>query len=367
MAAKPIILADHTFLARENLRPAPEPCEDGWRTGEDPDSFEWWYFDAEFNDGTSAVIIFSTKEPVMRSGPLRPTVRVTITPGRTRGPLEQVGTFERRDFKAQVSHCEVEIGPKNSIRSDDERYEVHAEAGGLAVDLTFTRRLPPWRPDCGKMYFGHEGGPYFAWLAAVPFATVEGSLTYDGASHPVADGIGYHDHNWGNVDLPKVFSHWYWGRAYIGEYSLIFVEMVASRAYGGQRIPIYMLARGGEIVAGRIAPLGFRRLARERDPARVGSAWRYPRSIDFPWITEDGAIQISLRAPRVINSRRLIKMIPRFNLIPWWKRLLLILFFKGHYFRFQAEGRLVVNFNDGRRDIHARRGGTALYELAILS
>ena len=34
-------------------------------------------------------------------------------------------------------------------------------------------------------------------------------------------GVGYHDHNWGNVGLMKVVNDWYWARGQAGPYSVI--------------------------------------------------------------------------------------------------------------------------------------------------
>ena len=43
---------------------------------------------------------------------------------------------------------------------------------------------------------------------------------------------------------------WYWGRAHIGDYTLIFVEQIATKAYGSQRLPVFMLAKGDKILIG---------------------------------------------------------------------------------------------------------------------
>ena len=48
-------------LQREGLRETPEIWEDGLRLAPKPGNFEWWYFDAHFNDGSTAVVVFFTK------------------------------------------------------------------------------------------------------------------------------------------------------------------------------------------------------------------------------------------------------------------------------------------------------------------
>lgn len=49
-------------LERLGLKPGVvEPWEDGYRPAGEKDAFEWWYFDAQFEDGSACVVTFSTK------------------------------------------------------------------------------------------------------------------------------------------------------------------------------------------------------------------------------------------------------------------------------------------------------------------
>jgi hypothetical protein len=49
-------------FARLGLDPdSVQPWEDGLRTDTGPGSYEWWYFDAHLDDGSSLVIMFYTK------------------------------------------------------------------------------------------------------------------------------------------------------------------------------------------------------------------------------------------------------------------------------------------------------------------
>ena len=48
-------------LLHEGLKPEPEVWEDGLLADTSPGCFEWWYFDAHFMDGSTAVIVFFTK------------------------------------------------------------------------------------------------------------------------------------------------------------------------------------------------------------------------------------------------------------------------------------------------------------------
>src|SRR5205807_6862041 len=82
------------------------------------------------------------------------------------------------------------------------RYRIQATAEEIAVDVTLTGEVPAWRPSTGYMLFGADRSLEFAWLPSVPQGAVTVTYTVDGEQHSTT-GVGYHDHNWGNVGLLK--------------------------------------------------------------------------------------------------------------------------------------------------------------------
>lgn len=243
----------------------------------------------------------------------------------------------------------MRIGP-NWARGDLHQYEVHAEMNGMSADLTFTGLVPPWRPGVGKAFFDGPNN-YFAWLPSIPYGTVEGTLTYDGQTHK-AKGTGYHDHNWGNVGLNDVMDHWYWGRAHVGEYTLIYVEQIASKTFGYQRMPVFMLAKGNEILIGDSELFTMQALDFVSHPSGRG----YPREVDFQWKNGNESIQLRLRQPKVIEATSLLLLLPK------WQQWIAKLFSNPYYFRFNVELELDINLNK----IKAKEHGPALYEIMIL-
>jgi hypothetical protein len=286
------------FLQRDGLTDTVAPWEDGLRAETGRGSFEWWYFDAHLDDGSTAVIVFATKPLLARKGPLKPQLVLTIT--RPDGhKLDHSAVFPPDQFAASKDGCDVRIGP-NHVTGDLHRYELHAANADLAADLVFTGSVPPWRPGAGKNYYDPALNQYFAWLPAIPYGAVSGTLTYDGQTHAVA-GAGYHDHNWGNVGLNDVMSHWIWGRARVGTYSLIFVEMNATPAYGRQKVPVFLLARDDQILIGDGGPLTLA----TADVVSHPSGREYPRQLDFHWQPADaslGRVHLALREPALIEA-----------------------------------------------------------------
>jgi len=337
------------MLARERLDVNPAPWEDGLRADTGPGCFEWWYFDAHLDDGSTAVIVFLTKPAAQREGPLNPHVQVRVT--RPDGHLIEHTLFYAPDqFSAARDTCAVRIGP-NWVRGDLDRYQLHIEAEDVAGALTFDGEVPAWRPGTGKNFYDPDLSRYFGWLAAVPFGRVAGTLTYEGETHRVR-GTGYHDHNWGNVTPNVVMSQWYWGRAHVGEFTLIFVEIASSAQYGYERIPIFMLAKGDTLITGDGRPLTLD----ARDFVTHDGGRAYPQELDLRWEGDTGSIRISLRNPTLIEATDLLEGVPA------WQRVLAGLFMTPYYFRFDSELTLSVDLEDITAEAHGR----CLYEQMLL-
>jgi predicted secreted hydrolase len=337
-------------LRREGLQPQPEVWEDGLRTDTAPGYFEWWYFDAHFDDGSTAVIVFYTKPILNRSAGLMPGLSVTIT--RPDGEKRvRFLLFSPDEFSAAQDSCNVRIG-ENRVKGDLKSYSLHVDSGDLAADLEMSAVVPAWRPGAGMNYYDAERKRYFAWLAGVPYGQVSGTLRYDGETHPVQGSI-YHDHNWGNVGLEQVMSHWYWGRARVGEYTCIFVEMTSAKQYGGQKMPVFMLARGGEILIEDGRPLCMD----ARDFVNHSGGRSYPQQISFDWVGDPGRVHIKLSDLQIIEATSLLSSLPR------WKQFLARLMGANpYYFRFNAAMWLDVAFGG----IESTEHGQALYEIMLL-
>ncbi len=128
-------------LAREGLKAGlVEQWEDGYRTRDEPNTFEWWYFDAEFDDGSTAVVTYTSRPASNPKGKLQPTLLMIMkSPDGEKAKLKK--EFEPGDFQASDEGCDVRVGP-SSVKGDLDRYVLHAEAEDCAADLTFTRSGP---------------------------------------------------------------------------------------------------------------------------------------------------------------------------------------------------------------------------------
>jgi hypothetical protein len=224
--------------------------EDGLRTAAADGTFEWWYFDAHLDDGSTITVEFHTKPPyVSPKAPLTPFVLFTLT-DRDGTRTDRTYLGDRAQFAAAESKCDVTIG-RNTFRRDADGYAIHIEIDVLVGDFTLRAEVPPWRPETGHAFFGEDEEHYIAWLPIVTRGVAEAVITIGGHTQR-RTGAGYHDHNWGNIAPRKVLDHWYWGRARIGDYTVVTLNFVSHDKHDNARLPAVMVAKGNEIIASAV-------------------------------------------------------------------------------------------------------------------
>ena len=224
----------------------PDAWEDGMRTEPDGTNYEWWYFDAHLDDGSTLVVVFFPKPMApMRKG-LAPMINIEFD--------RPDGTSYKRDmkfgadeFSAAKDQCDVKIA-HNYFRGDLEQYEIHVRDERIDVKLDVVRTTDSWRADTGHQFFGEKRDVFGAWLVPVPQGRVRARIALDGKEEAL-EGSCYHDHNWGNVNMMDVRNHWYWARTELGPYTVVTADMVAHKKYGYATTFNFYLARDGKTVA----------------------------------------------------------------------------------------------------------------------
>jgi hypothetical protein len=303
--------------------------EDGMRTEGGPGGYEWWYFDAHLSDGSSLVIVFYTKEMTNPGGGLAPFVMVQLD-GPGRAPLHLEARVPPTAFSASRERCDVRIGD-NSFRGDLHDYAIHVSHDDATIDVRLTGEVPPWRPATGYIYFGEHDEHVFAWLPSVPQGRASVELTIGGKTEHL-EGVGYHDHNWGDAPMMKLINHWYWGRAQAGDYSIVASYIFAEKAYGDAELPIFMLAKAGKIIADDARKVRFH-LEDEHLDRQSGKPVADLVVYDY----EDGPerYRVSYRRAQTIVDSQLITRVSGI------KRLLATLArFDGSYLRFTGDVQL---------------------------
>jgi len=222
-----------------------ELWEDGMHTDGSKGTYEWWYFDSHFPDGTIMVIFFFSKSPIEVDGPIKPQSTIEITlPDGTKYSDFATATIEESHYAKD--RCDVKIGDCH-VTGDLKHYDITFQGQQIQATVSLTGSIPAWRSQSGSIFFGDKEEYYFAWLPAVPEGIVTADVTIEGRPLHL-EGSGYHDHNWGNLSMLKLMHHWYWGRAKIGDYKVISAWITGEKKYGYKDFDVFMLAKGNQIL-----------------------------------------------------------------------------------------------------------------------
>ena len=146
-------------------------------------------------------------------------------------------------------------------------------------------------------------------------------------------GVGYHDHNWGDMAMHKLINHWYWGRAQAGAYSIVASYITAEHKYGDAEVPVFLLGRG-TARSSPTTPTTSRSSWGSGTPTSA-AAIPSPMSSSTSTAALDDLYRVSFRRRETITDRQLI------DEISGAKRLLARLaHFDGSYLRFTGDVQL---------------------------
>lgn len=345
-----------------------EPWEDGKRDDDRAGVYEWWYFDMILDDGSKAVIHFNTKDnkTIGKAGTI-PSVVIKITsPDGKEYKDNVILTADQAHFGKDC--CDVVFGP-HSLHGDFKEYTIHVaptggvcgtdgaggtgEASDVGCDLKLTSTSKPWRPGAGG--FAFDDGGYFTWLCAVPRGTVSGTLYYNGLQHKVT-GIGYHDHQWGNVAHNKTWDHWIWGRQDFGDYAILVFDICTQKKFGYTRMPMFFLEdKDGNLVMEQLTEPRCR-IIQEYVEEKSGKS--YPKEVEYILEQGDKKVTYTIHQKYELEARDAGSQMPHF--------LLKILEMKGLHpstTRNFASGKL--EYCDGQQTI--TREGDMIYEFVYMS
>ena len=329
-----------------------ELWEDGSRVDGSKGSYEWWYYDSHYPDGTVLVLFFFSKMPIAVDGPIKPisTMELTLPDGR-KFSEEVYATIEESHYSKDK--CDVKIG-ECFCHGDLKHYDVVFKGKTMSARLTLDGTIRAWRSQTGSIFFGDNEEHYFAWLPAIPEGRAVADVTYDGGKELHLEGSGYHDHNWGNVSMLKLMHHWYWGRAKIGNYKVISSWITAEKKYGYKDHDVFMIAKDGEIL-GDNSNHTLKFLPEDRYIDEHTGKPVYNRVI-YEYTTESGdEYRITYDRSGDINKTRFVDVLPK----PLGL-LAKIIGFDGGYLRF--EGTATIEKFEGNKTVE-KVSDPAVWEL----
>jgi hypothetical protein len=252
--------------------------------------------------------------------------------------------------QALSERCDIRVGHNHAWLEEDGVHRLAVDEGDLGADLRFESLVEPWRPGLGFTRYGERD--FFAWVVGAPRAQVSGTVRLGGERLEVS-GVGYHDHNWGIGNMPRIVQRWYWGRVYADDITLVYAAVQVRPRLGSVWSTPLMVARGSQVI------LSTGEVEIEAGPPEHNAV----AGRDHPsWLElrcEEASLRLDVR--RIIHAHDLLDDVPVVRsrpVKPLVRRL------AGHpgYFRFLSDFELRVRA--GGEELV--RSGTTLHEMVAL-
>ena len=265
--------------------------------------YEWWYFQASFTEGYSAVAILW---PMNYSRPWTRQCTIQLSIYTPEGLHSKHYVFPPRGlFSASRDRCDVRI-EGSYTRDTGGGYEVHVEVEGDSIDLVFEPTVPGWKPGTAVNILPFPRFNTMGWLVPVPAARVHGRVTVGGRTVELRNGHGYHDHNWGEAPITNVVDNWHWGHVVSGDLAIVWSDITLQKAWDYDKIYMFLLSRGERLVMeSPEIEVSYSRWT--RDPAHLHP---YPRHIDvsFGGAGTPARGAFSMDVETVIETQILLEM-----------------------------------------------------------
>jgi hypothetical protein len=209
--------------------------------------YEWWYFDAHFDNGYTLVVFFHASNPNPGLEGKSGVEIVLLRPDGVR--VQKFIPYQKTDFYAAGDRPEVRIGQNTlQVRQQDGElpiYEIDVKEQGLGCHLTYQAEVKGWKPGTGLSHFGDLG--FFGWVIPFARASVSGMIS-DGEKTFSVQGIGYHDHNWLNFRFATIIEYWMWGRIYSENFTVSYACIQCNQKVNRHLVKVLMLAKGKEVI-----------------------------------------------------------------------------------------------------------------------
>ena len=225
----------------------------------DPNSksgaWEWWYFDADFDNGYSVAGTYNCGSPrPPANSEVRYIENSIYDPQGHKRLVRKRYPKEQCHFSPET--CNVAIGP-NFVRGEHPVYRFYMSEGDQGFDLTYEGQVegyvqpldgPPMDPAVPETIFGPGAIP--KWTLPMSRAKVTGTLTRDGKTMDVV-GEGYHDHNWEDFPLGHgtMVGETMWGWLHVGEWTFNLTGGRTLRRDGDKGTGRILCYKGQKLVA----------------------------------------------------------------------------------------------------------------------
>ena len=311
--------------------------------------YEWWYFDAHFDNGYTLVVFFHASNPNPGLAGKTGMEIVLLRPDGVR--IQKFIPYKKSQFAADQDKPEVTIG-RNTLRVEQRNgglpvYRIIVEEAGLGCQLGYHAEVNGWKPGTGLSHFGNLG--FFGWVIPFARASVEGTIT-DGDKTFQVKGIGYHDHNWLNFPFQSIIQYWMWGRIYSESFTIAYAYIQCNKRVDNHVVKVLMLADGRDVVLST-GEFDFFKDDFEYNPI---AKYQFPKQVT---IHAPGRLTATLRMNRILEAQNMLE-----NFNPVLRLLAKHVFrIQPGYFRLDSDFELEA-MRDGKS---VKENGRTLHEIVL--
>jgi hypothetical protein len=285
------------------------PAKDGYLLDSDRvGNFEWWYFDCIDiqNNCMLKIVVHLGTDPLRKR--FFPTLALSIrTPEATRAIEIR---YRIKDFHGDKNRCDLRLRKDCHIYWDNDPpgyYHINIDISEFRASLRFKQAVPVWVPPAHriKAYKGNRYSEFF-WNVLQPKSIVDGSFEFNNTSYSIIDAIGYHDHNYWQLNstkglfLEEVVTKWYWGKCVAGPYTVIFMETSMYK----EKVKSIMISEHDKIVYSTEKNFSFT-VHDEILFAPLRS--KYPSHISIQISNDYFPLELEMSSKGVIESKDLLK------------------------------------------------------------
>lgn len=205
-----------------------------YRTDPSPTLWNWWYQDADFDNGYVLAASLHFGAPRPPGGLERRFIEFQIfDPEGERHFVRP--KFSLEECRASEEKCDVVMG-NNFYRAEDLGHRFFFLDGDLGCDLLYQPIISAFQPDLSWI---PAVSPDFRYFIMSPRAKVSGSITVQGKTIKV-QGNGYQEHTsdtvpMGSIELPGI-DNAFWGRIYYEDWSFLWQSGAMFVGKGNQLI-----------------------------------------------------------------------------------------------------------------------------------
>ena len=220
---------DRTFESKKNNSQVFIPrditlADDGFHKSKALMYTEWWYFDAEFENGYSTQISVRVNSAFHKI--LKIFLRLDVyKDGRLLS--QNIESVSKKRFQAFKEKPVVLIDNKEVIKGFQDKktgnyvFEVNVNLKNASVKLKFDGCTKGWK---GTV-------PVSSWAVILPKANVNGTLKINKDVINV-NGYGYHDHNWEFTPSAIFNFGWFWGKIVSRKYTITWATIFKNKKKG---------------------------------------------------------------------------------------------------------------------------------------